>query len=54
MKDNKLAALSMEFSVDIINLEQADDFLSDAFLSERDAHYVRDADFVCDERLRCI
>ena len=27
-------------------------FLSDAFLAERDAHCVRDADFVCDARLR--
>ena len=28
------------------------DFLSDAFLSERDAHCVRDADFARDARLR--
>ena len=27
-------------------------FLSDAFLAEREAHCVRDADFVCDARLR--
>ena len=27
-------------------------FLRDAFLAERDAHCVRDADFVCDARLR--
>ena len=27
-------------------------FLSDAFLAERGAHYVRDADYVCDARLR--
>ena len=27
-------------------------FLRDAFLAERDAHYVRDADYVCDARLR--
>ena len=27
-------------------------FLSDAFLTERDAHFARDADFVCDARLR--
>ena len=27
-------------------------FLSDAFLAERDAHFARDADFVCDARLR--
>ena len=27
-------------------------FLRDAFLAERDAHGVRDADFVCDARLR--
>ena len=26
--------------------------LRDAFLAERDAHCVRDADFVCDARLR--
>ena len=28
------------------------DFLSDAFLSERGAHCVRDAGFACDARLR--
>ena len=27
-------------------------FLSDAFLAERDAHFVRDAGFACDARLR--
>ena len=27
-------------------------FLRDAFLAEHDAHCVRDADFVCDARLR--
>ena len=27
-------------------------FLSDAFLSERDAHFVRDAGFACDASLR--
>ena len=27
-------------------------FLRDAFLAERDAHCVRDTDFVCDARLR--
>ena len=27
-------------------------FLSDAFLAERDAHLVRDADVACDARLR--
>ena len=27
-------------------------FLRDAFLAERDAHDLRDADFVCDARLR--
>ena len=27
-------------------------FLSDAFLSEQDAHFVRDAGFACDARLR--
>ena len=27
-------------------------FLRDAFLAERDARCVRDADFVCDARLR--
>ena len=26
--------------------------MRDAFLAERDAHFVRDADFVCDARLR--
>jgi len=26
--------------------------LSDAFLAERDAHFVRDAGFACDARLR--
>ena len=26
--------------------------MSDAFLAERGAHYVRDADYVCDARLR--
>ena len=26
--------------------------MRDAFLTERDAHYVRDADYVCDARLR--
>ena len=29
-------------------------FLSDAFLAERDAHFVRDAGFACDARLRCV
>jgi len=26
--------------------------LNDAFLAEHDAHFVRDADFACDARLR--
>ncbi len=42
IRSNKKALLSYDKSA----------FLSDAFLSERDAHYVRDAGFARDARLR--